>query len=102
MDIELLKLILEASAGPASGVVVAIGMMVSFGWFLIKHVLPKQDIWIEKALDESKENRKTFQAAVDVMAERLTKIDTNITVVAKDVRSVERDIDDIKKIINKK
>jgi hypothetical protein len=102
MDSATIELLLTAIQGPASAVVVSMILLAAFLHFLIKHVLPRQDAFIEKALEESKANRHTFEQAVQVMAERLEKIGENVVSIGHNVREVEKDVESIKRTISKK
>ena len=101
MDISTLTIILTALQGPASSIVVCFIMLYGFGWVLIKHILPKQDLLMEKFLQESKEARLIFQHAVDVMASRLIKLDDNVVIIGENIKEVEKDVETIKKTIAK-
>lgn len=102
MDTVTLQLLLTAIQGPASAVVVSMLLLVGFMQFLIKHVLPRQDLLMEKFLQESKEARLIFQHAVDVMAQRLIKLDDNVVVIGENIKEVEKDVESIKRTISKK
>jgi F0F1-type ATP synthase membrane subunit b/b' len=102
MEPATLSLILTAIQGPAAALVVSLLMMYAFLQFLIKHVLPKQDQWIEKALEESREARKTFEAAVAIMASRLTKVDESVVEIGHNIKDIEKDVESIKKTISKR
>jgi hypothetical protein len=102
MDTATIGLLLTAIQGPASAVVVSMVLLASFMQFLIKHVLPRQDAWIEKVMEEAKESRLTFERAVDVMAQRLAKVDDNVLIIGKNIKEVEKDVESIKRTISKK
>jgi len=102
MEPATLSLILTAIQGPAAALVVSLLMMYAFLQFLIKHVLPKQDKWIEKALEESREARKTFENAVAIMASRLTKVDESVIEIGHNIKDIEKDVESIKKVISRR
>lgn len=72
-------------SSPAAGIVVALLCLAGFGYFLTKYLLPQQERQLDRVINESKENRKVFQDAVDKMGKRLEKI--------------EEDVEDIKDIL---
>ena len=102
MDASTLTLLLTAIQGPAAAVVVSMILLAAFMQFLIKHVLPRQDAWIAKVMEEAKESRLTFERAVDVMAQRLAKVDDNVLIIGQNIKEVEKDIESIKKVISRK
>lgn len=102
MEPATLSLLLTAIQGPAAALVVSLLMMYAFLQFLIKHVLPKQDQWIEKALEESREARKTFENAVAIMASRLTKVDESVIEIGHNIKDIEKDVESIKKTISRR
>jgi hypothetical protein len=102
MDTVTLQLLLTAIQGPAAAVVVSMLLLAGFMQFLIKHVLPRQDAWIAKVMEEARESRLTFERAVDVMAQRLIKLDDNVVVIGKNIKEVEKDVESIKRTISKK
>jgi hypothetical protein len=77
-------------------------LLAAFMHFLIKHVLPRQDAWIAKVMEEAKESRLTFERAVNVMAEKLAKVDDNVLIIGQNIKEVEKDVESIKKVISKK
>ena len=81
MDNETLELLINSFAGPASGIVVSMLCLASFGWFMIKHLLPSHEKQLTNVLEESKETRKTFEKAVTGMNRRLDKIEDDIVVI---------------------
>jgi hypothetical protein len=102
MDTATIGLLLTAIQGPAAAVVVSMILLAAFMHFLIKHVLPRQDAWIAKVMEESRESRLTFERAVDVMAQRLVKLDDNVIIIGKNIKEVEKDVESIKRTISKK
>jgi len=89
MDAGTLTAIINAIAGPASAVVVALLCMAMFGYFLIRYLLPSQEKHLDRIIDESSknrnlfqkessENRKVFQAAVQVMSDRLDNVEDDV------------------------
>jgi len=102
MEPATLTLLLTAIQGPAAAVVVSMILLAAFMHFLIKHVLPRQDAWIAKVMEEAKESRLTFERAVDVMAQRLAKVDDNVLIIGQNIKEVEKDIESIKKVISRK
>jgi hypothetical protein len=102
MDPATLTLLLTAIQGPAAAVVVSMILLASFMHFLIKHVLPRQDAWIAKVMEEAKESRLTFERAVNVMAEKLAKVDDNVLIIGQNIKEVEKDVESIKRTISKK
>ena len=102
MEPATLSLLLTAIQGPAAALVVSMILLAAFMQFLIKHVLPRQDAWIAKVMEEAKESRLTFERAVDVMAQRLAKIDDNVLVIGHNIKEVEKDVESIKRTISKK
>jgi LPS sulfotransferase NodH len=75
METETVQLLLNAAAGPASGVVVAMICLGGFGLFLIKFLLPQQERQLDKVLKDSAEDRKLFEKSVNVVVRRLDKIE---------------------------
>jgi hypothetical protein len=53
-------------------------------------------------MEEAKESRLTFERAVDVMAQRLAKVDDNVLIIGQNIKEVEKDIESIKKVISRK
>ena len=80
-EAKLAEMLLTAVAGPAAATVVSLICMFSFGYVLIKHILPRQDKTIDAFVKESRENRKTFQEAITVMASRLDRVEEDVTYV---------------------
>jgi len=79
VDADSLNLILSATSGPASGVVVSLLCMLGFGYFLIKHLLPQQERMLNASLEDSRKNRKVFVDAVEVMSRRLERVEEDVT-----------------------
>jgi len=80
-NIKLLEMILNAVAGPASGIVVALLAMSGFGWFLIKYLLPQQERELDKVLLSHEADRKTFEKSVSSMSKRLDKIEDDVSYI---------------------
>jgi len=78
---QLLELILNAVAGPASGIVVALICMGGFGYFLVKYLLPQQERELEKVLLSHEADRKTFEKSVSSMSKRLDKIEDDVSYI---------------------
>jgi len=91
-ELQIAELIVTASAGPASGIVVALLSMAGGGWFLVKHLLPSNERQLTAVLDDSKENRKVFQSAIKVMSQRLDGVEDDVKVIAKDVAIIKERI----------
>jgi len=79
VDADSLNLILSATSGPASGVVVSLLCMLGFGYFLIKHLLPQQERMLNASLEDSRKNRKAFIDAVEIMSRRLERVEEDVT-----------------------
>ena len=81
MENETLELVLNAIAGPSSGIVVALLSMFGFGYFLVKFLLPQQERELDKVLASHEADRKTFEKSVGAMSKRLDKIEDDLTVI---------------------
>jgi hypothetical protein len=57
---KLIELLLNSVAGPAAATVVALLCMGGFGWFMIKHLLPRQDRFIDEFVKEHRKDRNVF------------------------------------------
>jgi len=88
-EARLIELLLNAVAGPAAATVVALLCMVGFGWFMIKHLLPRQDRFIDDFVKESRANRKVFVDAVEIMGRRLDKVEENLDDIHKDMSEIK-------------
>ena len=75
METETVELLLNAAAGPASGVVVAMMCLGGFGLFLVRYLLPAQERSLDKVLKDSAEDRKLFERSINVVTRRLDKIE---------------------------
>ena len=74
-EAQTVELVLNAVAGPAAATVVALLCLAGFAWFMIKHMLPRQDKIIDDFVKEGRANRKVFVDAVEVMSRRLDKVE---------------------------
>jgi hypothetical protein len=81
MEAETVQLLLNAAAGPASGVVVAMICLGGFGLFLIKFLLPQQERQLDKVLKDSAEDRKLFEKSIGTVSRRLDKIEEDLVVI---------------------
>jgi hypothetical protein len=86
---KLIELLLNSVAGPAAATVVALLCMGGFGWFMIKHLLPRQDRFIDEFVKESRANRKVFVDAVEIMGRRLDKVEENLDDIHKDMSEIK-------------
>jgi len=91
-EAKLAELLLNAVAGPAAATVVALICMIGFGWFMIKHLLPRQDKFIDDFVKESRANRKVFVDAVEIMGRRLDKVEDNLEDIHKDITDIRNRI----------
>lgn len=91
-EARLVEIIVNAVAGPASGIVVSMLCLFGFGWFMIKHMLPQQEKQLDKLLDESKEQRKTFEKSVTTMARRMDKMEDDVSEILKDVQHIKQKV----------
>ena len=91
-EAKIVELLLTAVAGPASATVVALLCMSGGAWFMIKHLLPRQDKMIDDFVKESRANRKVFVDAVDVMSRRLDKVEDNLETIHKDISIIKERI----------
>jgi len=87
-ELQIAELIVTASAGPASGVVVALLCMLGGGWFLVKHLLPRQDKMLDEFVKESRANRKVFVDATEIMARRLDKVEHELEGIGDDIAHI--------------
>jgi hypothetical protein len=81
MEAETVELLLNAAAGPASGVVVAMICLGGFGLFLVRYLLPAQERALDKVLKDSAEDRKLFERSVGVVSRRLDKIEDDLVII---------------------
>ena len=86
---KLIELLLNSVAGPAAATVVALLCMGGFGWFMIKHLLPRQDRFIDEFVKESRANRKVFVDAVEIMGRRLDKVEENLDDIHKSMSEIK-------------
>jgi len=91
-DIELIELILQSVAGPASGIVVAILSMGAFGYFLIKFLLPQQERGLDKILESHADDRKSFEKSIMTMSKRIDRVEDSLEEVAKNVSIIKERI----------
>jgi hypothetical protein len=63
--------------------------MGGFGWFMIKHLLPRQDRFIDEFVKESRANRKVFVDAVEIMGRRLDKVEENLDDIHKSMSEIK-------------
>ena len=82
---KVIELILTAVAGPAAATVVAVGCLGDFVWFMIKHMLPRQDKIVDDFVKESRANRRVFVDAVEIMGRRLDKVEDGLENLGQDV-----------------
>jgi hypothetical protein len=88
-EAKLIELLLNSVAGPAAATVVALLCMGGFGWFMIKHLLPRQDRFIDEFVKESRANRKVFVDAVEIMGRRLDKVEENLDDIHKSMSEIK-------------
>ena len=86
---KLIELLLNSVAGPAAATVVALLCMGGFGWFMIKHLLPRQDRFIDEFVKESRANRKVFVDAVEIMGRRLDKVEETLDDIHKSMSEIK-------------
>ena len=77
-ELQVLQMILEAVAGPVSGIVVSLLCLVGFFYFMVKHQLPQQERIVTDLIKGGRANRKVFVDAVEVMSRRLDKVEDNV------------------------
>ena len=87
-EAQLIELILTAVAGPAAATVVALFCLVMFAWFMIKHMLPRQDKIIDDFVKEGRANRKVFVDAVEVMSKRLDKVEEKVEEIKDNIKII--------------
>ena len=90
-EAQTVELLLNAVAGPASGIVVALIAMGAFGFFLIKFLLPQQERSLDKVLQSHASDRKTFEKSIMAISKRIDVLEENLEEVSKNV-SIIRDI----------
>ena len=88
-EAQLIELLLTAVAGPAAATVVALICLVGFAWFMIKHMLPRQDKIIDDFVKEGRANRKVFVDAVEVMSRRLDKVEDAVGDIKTDIQVIK-------------
>ena len=88
-EAQTLELLINAVAGPASGIVVSVLCLVGFGYFMIKHQLPRQDKLIDDFVKEGRANRRVFVDAVEVMSRRLDKVEDCVDEVKADIKVIK-------------
>lgn len=88
-DTELVELILQSVAGPAAATVVALLCLASFGWFMIKHMLPQQNKVMDEFIKEGRANRKVFVDAVEIMSRRLDKVEETVGGIKSDIQHIK-------------
>jgi len=81
MDQQTLETLLNAATGSAGAVVVCLLVMVGGYNLFIRHILPAHEKQIDKVIDESKEQRKTFEKAIGSVTKRLDKIEDDVTII---------------------
>lgn len=91
-DTELVELVLQSVAGPASGIVVAILSMFGFGYFLVKFLLPQQERSLDKVLESHVEDRKSFEKSILTMSKRIDRVEESLEEVAKNVSIIKERI----------
>jgi hypothetical protein len=89
MEPQSLELIINAIAGPASGIIVALLCLSGFGFFMIKYLLPQQDRHIDKLLDDNKEQRKLFEKSINTVARRLDKVEDDVSDILSEVKVIK-------------
>tara|TARA_R110000868_G_scaffold89970_2_gene250067 strand:- start:986 stop:1270 length:285 start_codon:yes stop_codon:yes gene_type:complete len=89
-EAQTVELLLNAVAGPASGIVVSLMSMGAFGYFLIKYLLPQQERSLDKVLQSHEADRKTFEKSILTVSKRIDRVEENLEEVAKNV-SIIRD-----------
>jgi hypothetical protein len=89
---KVIELILTAVAGPAAATVVALFCLVGFAWFMIKHLLPRQDKIIDDFVKEGRANRKVFVDAVEVMSKRLDKVEDKVEEIKDNIKIIRERI----------
>ena len=88
-EAQLMELVLTAVSGPASAAVVCLICMYSFGYALIKHILPQQNKTVDAFITESKATRKVFVDAVSVMSERLNRVEDAVGDIKSDIQVIK-------------
>jgi len=107
----LIETLIPAVAGPASAVIICVGVLVFIGYLVIKHVLPsiekrftESQANIDSLMTEHKADRETFHNAITALTAGQTSIATKMDNLIEEVKeikdTVERidaDVDDILK-----
>ena len=88
-EVKTIELLINAVAGPASGIVVALIAMGAFGYFLIKFLLPQQERSLDKVLQSHEADRKTFEKSILTVSKRIDKVEENLEEVAKNVSIIK-------------
>ena len=81
MDPASLELLIQAATGSAGAVVICLIVMAAGYNLIVKQLIPSHEKNIDKLLDESKEQRKTFEKAVNSQNKRLDRIEEDITII---------------------
>jgi peptidoglycan hydrolase CwlO-like protein len=92
-ELEIAKMLIAASSGPASGVIVSLIMLGSFLYFLIKHLLPQQEKQFQTLMNDADKNRKAFETAVEKMSTRIEVIEDDIDDLKDDLKNVLSKLD---------
>jgi hypothetical protein len=87
--LQTVELLINAVAGPASGIVVSLIAMGAFGYFLIKYLLPAQERSLDKVLQSHESDRKTFEKSILTVSKRIDKVEENLEEVAKNVSIIK-------------
>ena len=88
-EVKTIELLINAVAGPASGIVVALIAMGAFGYFLIKYLLPQQERSLDKVLQSHEADRKTFEKSILTVSKRIDRVEENLEEVAKNVSIIK-------------
>jgi len=83
-------------SSPAAGIVVALLCLAGFGYFLTAYLLPSHEKQLDRVLEESRENRKVFQTAVEALDRRFDGMEKSLSSVKRNISEIEKDISSIK------
>lgn len=85
MDAETLQIVINSATGAGGAVVICLLVMAAAYRLIVKELLPAHKETMQDFVRESKETRKIFQKSVDVMSERLTKVEDNLEDIGREI-----------------
>jgi len=98
----LVTTLVPVLAGPASAVIVCVGVLVFVGYLVIKHILPSvekrftesQDT-VNSLMTEHKADRETFHAAIQVLTQGQATISNHLDDLIDEVKDIKDTVERI-------